>query len=118
MGINDDDMPELCDDIRTYKSLTSLSLALNQIGVTGSRILGEVCRDMRTLTSLSLSYNCLGTEGARILARVLAPNCQLKTLQVCVLCVCACVFGGRDCSVRRACACVFGGERLCVVFGG
>jgi Ran GTPase-activating protein (RanGAP) involved in mRNA processing and transport len=82
LGIDDDESDQVCRQVASCTSLTTLSLSLNHIGPTGCRsIVTEALPSLSALTELSLGYNKIGNEGAYILAHGLYDECpHIKTL--------------------------------------
>ena len=78
LGIDDDESVQVCRQVASCTSLTTLSLSLNHIGPTGCRsIVSEALPSLSALTELSLGYNKIRNEGAYILAYGLYDSCPL-----------------------------------------
>jgi hypothetical protein len=70
----------LAEALKHNKTLQSLVLTLNGLGVEGATALRDALKYNKTLQSLVLTGNQLGAEGALVLALALEENTSLQTL--------------------------------------
>ncbi len=79
----DEEAAKLARALKNNKTLTSLSLAFNNIGNKGAAALAFALRTNRTLTSLNLGNNSISDEGVTELAFALQTNKTLTSLNLC-----------------------------------
>lgn len=77
------DAAQLADSLRSNKALASLTLRNNKFGASGATSLAKGLRVNRTLTSLDLSASHIGAAGIVELAKCLEVNKKLIRLKLC-----------------------------------
>jgi Ran GTPase-activating protein (RanGAP) involved in mRNA processing and transport len=76
------DLTTLCDELKVNTNLKTIFLRLNNIGVEGAKIIGDMLEQNRSLTAIYLSENQIGDAGLKHILNAVEKNNVLEILSV------------------------------------
>lgn len=80
--IADEAMAELCKALAASKTIRTIGLSYNHLGITGLKKLAGLLQTSKLITSLNLEGNQCGWEGMMFLGEALAHNRTLRSLNI------------------------------------